>query len=292
MCRAQREHVSRNAPGSPPVAWTPRFDRGPRPASSGTICGSDRVSSIRGREATEPDRGFTVACATADTKGEGHAEAGHDQSGDVGGRGSTVPRFENRNCSTRQAVPPLRQARGVLHALHPETAGQPGTAPRPVLPVPPRSARRLAELRGPRRLASRRTTVRRSGHDRPAGNRTAIRVHPKLARPGWFSSATQRSTKAPVSRADRPISSAETGCIARAAFRRPWRRLRTIRPLSGPSARTGRQACGTPPPGPPARRAPGPHRAGAPVLDGFAGHRRRSVGGDVGNTQSWYISSY
>ncbi len=100
------------------------------------------------------ESGFTVGGDTADTIHGGLAEAGHDQSGNVGGRGSTVPRFENPNRSARQAVPPLRQAQGVLHALYLEAAGQPGTAPRPLLPVPSRGARRDSELCGSRRLDS------------------------------------------------------------------------------------------------------------------------------------------
>ena len=121
-------------------------------ASSGTTCRSDCVLLIRPTKRRDPGSGFTVAAETADTIGEGHAEAGHDQSGNVGGRGSTVPRLENPSRPARQAVPPLRQAGRVLHALHLEAAGQPGTAPRPLLPVPSRGARRFAELWSARRV--------------------------------------------------------------------------------------------------------------------------------------------
>ena len=130
---------------------SPRFGRG----RIGVVGNQVRVRlrlTNQADDATRPRIGFTVAAETADTIGEGHAEAGHDQSGNVGGRGSAVPRFEYPHLSARQAVPPLWQARRVLHALYLEAAGQPGTAPRPLLQVPSRVARRFPELRGPRRL--------------------------------------------------------------------------------------------------------------------------------------------
>ncbi len=173
--RAKREYVSRNCRWFKRRCLDPPDSGGGRSASSGTTGRSDCVLSIRPTMRRAPESGFTVAAETADTIGEGHAEAGHDQSGNVGGRGSTVPRFESPNRPARQAVPPLRQAGRVLHALHLETAGQPGTAPRPLLPVPSRGARRLAELRDPRSVDLGR---RRSFFDGPtvrcdvtAGNR-------------------------------------------------------------------------------------------------------------------------
>ena len=148
----KREYESRNTAGSRVVALISPDSVGAASASSGTTCRSDCVLLIRPTKRRDPGSGFTVAAETADTIGEGHAEAGHDQSGNVGGRGSTVPRLENPSRPARQAVPPLRQARRVLHALYLEATGQPGTAPRPLLPVPSRGARRFAELWSARRV--------------------------------------------------------------------------------------------------------------------------------------------
>ena len=138
--------------------WLDRLDRrGPHPRRREPDAGP--IASHRSGPARDGPRksGFTGRYDTADTVREGHAAAGHDQSGNVGGRGSTVPRFENPNRPARQAVPPLRrQAQGVVHALYLETAGQPETAPRPLLRVPARRARRFADLPGSRRLNWRR----------------------------------------------------------------------------------------------------------------------------------------
>ena len=196
--------MSRNAAGSSVVASIPPIRAGADPRRREPDAGS--IASYRsGRRCGEPlESGFTVAKGTADTIGDGHAEAGHDQSGNVGGRGSTVPRFENPNRPARQAVPPLRQAGRVLHALHLEAAGQPGTAPRPLLPVPSCGARRLTELRKPRRVtldaagSSPRPQRPVRCHVQASGNRTAIRVHCMSSRPRWSGSRTLRSTKGAV----------------------------------------------------------------------------------------------
>ena len=173
----------------------PTDRRGPHPRRREPDAGPIASYRSGGRRRGPRNRGFTVAAEAADTVREGHAEAGHDQSGNVGGRESTVPRFENPNRPARQAVPPLRQARRVLHALYLEAAGQPGTAPRPLLPVPPRGARRFAELPRPRLVG--RTTAflarnhRRAGcHECLPGGRIAVRVQRKSGRPRWSSSAT------------------------------------------------------------------------------------------------------
>ena len=193
----------------------------------------------QGREAADPDRGFTLARDAADTIGEGHAEAGHDQSGNVGG--STVPRFENPNRPARQAVPPLRQARRVLHALYLEAAGQPGTAPRPLLPVPPRGARRFAELPRPRLVGrttafSRGTTVGQAVTSASPAAAPPAQVGPaQVVLVGDASVRRRRHARRPVGGSRRP---------GRGASRwpppsRPWCRLRTIGPLGNGNTRHG-----------------------------------------------------
>ena len=129
-----------------------RFRRGRSPRGREPEAGPIASYRTGRRRCKLQNRGSRSPAIRPTTIREGRAEARHDQSGNVGGRGSTVPRFANPNRSARQAVPALRQAQGVLHALYLETAGQPGTAPRSLLPVPSRGPRRFKELRGPRRL--------------------------------------------------------------------------------------------------------------------------------------------
>ena len=200
----------------------PSDRRGPHPRRREPDAGPIASYRSGGRRRGPRNRGFTVAAEAADTVREGHAEAGHDQSGNVGGRESTVPRFENPNRPARQAVPPLRQARRVLHALYLEAAGQPGTAPRPLLPVPPRGARRFAELPRPRLVGrttafSRGTTVGQAVTSASPAAASPSGSSASRAGPGGPRRRRQRSTKAPCSPASRRISSAETGCIALAA---------------------------------------------------------------------------